>query len=75
MKWENKYIVFDAIDGPKVIQESLDTFGDEGWELATMITVAGEKIVAFLKRRHCIVEEKVDDKAEKLAKLWGNDGK
>ena len=32
MKWENQYIVFDVTKGPKVIIETLDTYGDEGWE-------------------------------------------
>ena len=32
MKYENTYVVFDVTKGPKVIIETLDTYGDEGWE-------------------------------------------
>ena len=75
MTYENKYVVFDVNKGPKVIVDSLNTFGEDGWELASLITVAGEKIVAFLKRGPLGEPEPVDENAEKLAKLWGNGGK
>ena len=29
MKYENTYVVFDVTKGPKVIIETLDTYGDE----------------------------------------------
>ncbi len=70
MKWENTYKVFEVSKGPKVIIESLNTYGEDGWECSSMVTVAGEKIVLFLKRK---IEEvaPVDKEEAKLSKLWG----
>jgi len=72
MKWENHYLVFDVNNGPKVIIENLNAYGEEGWELTSMINVAGENIVAFLKRRTDKDEEPVDKKKEKVKKLWSD---
>ena len=30
MKWENTYLVFELAKGPKVICETLDTYGNDG---------------------------------------------
>ena len=43
MKWENQYVVFDVTKGPKVIIETLDTYGDEGWECCSMLSIARER--------------------------------
>ena len=40
MKWENTYKVFEVSKGPKVIIESLNTYGEDGWECSSMVTVA-----------------------------------
>ena len=69
MKWENTYKVFEVSKGPKVIIESLNTYGEEGWECSSMVTVAGQNIVVFLKRK-IAEEEKVDKKEQQLNKLW-----
>ena len=69
MKWENTYKVFEVSKGPKVIIESLNTYGEEGWECSSMVTVAGQNIVVFLKRK-IAEEEKVDKKEQQLTKLW-----
>jgi|TARA_Y100001938_G_C8015114_1_gene392163 hypothetical protein len=69
MKWENTYKVFEVSKGPKVIIESLNTYGEEGWECSSMVTVAGQNIVVFLKRK-IAEEEKVDKKEQQLSKLW-----
>ena len=72
MKWENKYIVFDVTNGPKVVVETLDTYGNDGWELTSIIAVGGgERLVAFLKRRFDIVmpDPKGEEKS-KIAELW-----
>ena len=74
MNWENHFLVFDVTKGPKVIIEALDTYGAEGWECSTMITVGNTNIVAFLKRR-TDVEEIKDEAAEKISKLWATDKK
>jgi|TARA_B100000902_G_C27235615_1_gene877240 hypothetical protein len=71
MKWENQYIVFDVTKGPKVIIETLDTYGDEGWECCSMLNIAGTNIVAFLKRRILEKEESTED--AKLSKLWASE--
>lgn len=72
MKWENTTVVFDVSKGPTVIIESLNSRGDEGWELCSMLNVAGTKIVAFLKRR-VDAEEPVNKEEEKLSKLWSGE--
>ena len=71
MKWENQYIVFDVTKGPKVIIETLDTYGDEGWECCSILNIAGTNIVAFLKRRILEKEESTED--AKLSKLWASE--
>jgi hypothetical protein len=76
MNWENMYLVFDVTKGPKVIIEALDTYGEQGWECGSMLSVANTNIVAFLKRRTDEDEIVIiDENAEKLAKLWGNEKK
>ena len=72
MKYENTYVVFDITKGPKVIIETLDTYGDEGWECCSMLSVANTNIVAFLKRRVGGEEEPVDEESAKISKLWSN---
>jgi hypothetical protein len=71
MKYENTYVVFDITKGPKVIIETLDTYGDEGWECCSMLSVANTNIVAFLKRK-IGGEENVDEESAKISKLWSN---
>jgi|TARA_R100000149_G_C5874751_1_gene138507 hypothetical protein len=70
--WENKYIVFDVQDGPKTMIESLDTEGLEGWEVASIVSVAGNKLCAFLKKGTYIVEPTpAQEKEKEVLKLWG----
>jgi hypothetical protein len=71
MKYENTYVVFDITKGPKVIIETLDTYGDEGWECCSMLSVANTNIVAFLKRK-IGGEEPVDEQSAKISKLWSD---
>ena len=73
MKYENTYLDFEVSKGPKVIIESLDTYGNDGWECCSMLTVAGNNIVCFLKRRIDVEEEKTDKETEKISKLWSQD--
>ena len=73
MKWENTYLVFEVAKGPKVIIESLDTYGADGWECCSMLTVAGNNIVCFLKRRTDVEEDKGDDEQQKISNLWQQD--
>ena len=73
MIWENTYLVFDVTKGPKVIIETLNTYGEEGWECCSMLNVAGTNIVCFLKRRVDSEEEVVvDEQEEKISKLWAS---
>ena len=73
MKYVNTYLVFEVSKGPKVIIESLDTYGNDGWECCSMLTVAGNNIVCFLKRRIDVEEDKTDKETEKISKLWAQD--
>ena len=73
MKYENTYVVFDVTKGPKVIIETLDTYGDEGWECCSMLSIAGTNIVAFLTRRIGADEPTIDEESEKSSKLWSSD--
>ncbi len=75
MMWENTFLVFEVSKGPKVIIESLDNYGKEGWELCSMLLVAGNQIVAFLKRKVGDEEPKENKEEQKIAKLWSADGK
>lgn len=75
MIWENKYLVFNVTDGPKIMMETLDTWGKDGWEIATIIAIAGgEQLVAFLKKEvNLEAPDPEEGKKEKLKKLWGSD--
>ena len=48
--FDNKFMVFQVAEGPKIIIEALNTQGNDGWEAHSMITVGEDKIVVFLKR-------------------------
>ena len=66
-------MVFDVTKGPKVIIETLNTYGEEGLECCSMLNVAGTNIVCFLKRRTDSEEEVVvDEQEEKISKLWAS---
>ena len=71
---EHQYLVFDVAEGPKVIIESLNTYGKEGWELATMINVGADKLVAFIVRSNTTEAPGPEkSKTEKISKLWSSD--
>jgi len=72
MKYETTYLVFAVNNGPKSIVESLNSHGNDGWELKSMINVGGENLVAFLQRQ-TDVEKPKDKQQEKLKKLWSSD--
>jgi len=70
--WENKYVVFDVNDGPKTMIDALNLEGNEGWEVASIVSVAGNKLCAFLKRGNYTVEPTPDEeKKEEVLALWG----
>tara|TARA_R110000824_G_scaffold35603_6_gene111475 strand:+ start:17520 stop:17768 length:249 start_codon:yes stop_codon:yes gene_type:complete len=72
---EHEYLVFDVAEGPKVIIESLNTYGKEGWALSTMINVGADKLVAFIVRSHTTDSPDPEkSKTEKISKLWSSDG-
>lgn len=71
MKFENTYLVFEVSKGPKGIIDTLNTYGDDGWECCSMLIVAGSQIVCFLKRR-VDAEEPVNKEEEKISKLWSS---
>ena len=70
--WENRYIVFDVQDGPKTMTDVLNTEGADGWEVASIVTVAGDKLCVFLKRGNYIEEMTPEaEKKDEVLKLWG----
>ena len=40
MKWENTVLYFEISKGPNVIVDTLNTYGDDGWECCAMLSVA-----------------------------------
>ena len=71
--WEHTYVIFDVKKGPKVMKETLNTHGEEGWQLCSIINVGGEKLCAFLKR--CEEIESEDKSAEaksELLNIWSD---
>jgi hypothetical protein len=71
--WEHDYVVFDVSKGPKVMKETLNTLGQDGWQLAAVINVGGEKLCAYLKR--CEREDeptKTDAERKELLSLWSD---
>ena len=73
-QYENMYLVFQVAEGPKIIIESLNTYGKEGWEVKTMITLAGDKLVAFMTRESVIEAPDPANSAKKqLDSIWSAD--
>jgi len=72
-KWEHKFLVFDAVNGPKSVIDNLNTDGQEGWELATIISIGdGSHMIAFLKRALEIkMPDPTESKKADIARLWG----
>jgi hypothetical protein len=72
--YEHQYLVFNVSDGPKVINDSLNTYGAEGWQLTTMITVGGgEHLVAWIvKGANIEAPDPVKTKENKIAALWSS---
>jgi hypothetical protein len=52
MKYETQYLVFDVSKGPKTIVENLDTYGQDGWELKSMINVAFVRTLQVFHPQH-----------------------
>jgi hypothetical protein len=72
--FDNKYLVFQVAEGPKIIIESLNTQGKEGWEAHSMITVGEDTIVVFLKREATLNDpDPKKSEADKVAKLWADE--
>jgi|TARA_R110001592_G_scaffold200056_5_gene448856 hypothetical protein len=72
--YEHQFLVFNVSDGPKTINESLNTYGQEGWRLTTMITVGGgEHIVAWIVKDHALLApDPTKSEANKIAQLWSS---
>jgi len=46
--------------------------GVDGWEVASIVSVAGNKLCAFLKRGDYTIEPSpAEEKAEEVLALWG----
>tara|TARA_R100000008_G_C3430101_1_gene89211 strand:+ start:109 stop:345 length:237 start_codon:yes stop_codon:yes gene_type:complete len=71
--WEHTYVIFEIKKGPKVMKESLNTYGEEGWELCSVINVGGEKMCAFLKRCERVEDEdKSTQERNELLSIWSD---
>jgi len=71
MKWENMYLVFEVEQGPKVVIETLNTYGNQGWELTEILPIGEEQLVAFLKRRFDIImPDPKKAQVDKVKALW-----
>ena len=71
--WEDTYVIFDVKKGPKVMKETLNTFGEDGWQLCSIINVGGEKLCAFLKRcEEAITEDKSAEAKSELMSIWSD---
>ena len=70
--YEHQFLVFSVSDGPKVINESLNTYGKDGWFLSSIITIGGgEHLVAWMVKPNLIVAPNpAEAQAKKLANLW-----
>ena len=64
--------MFPVSDGPKVMTESLNTYGKDGWFLSSIITIGGgEHLVAWMVKPNLIVAPNpAEAQAKKLANLW-----
>ena len=70
--YEHQYLVFPVSDGPKVMTESLNTYGKDGGFLSSIITIGGgEHLVAWMVKPNLIVAPNpAEAQAKKLANLW-----
>jgi len=70
--YEHKYVVYSISDGPKVITESLNSYGQEGWQLSNMVTIAnGENLVAWMVKETEILDPNPKKSNEdKIKTLW-----
>lgn len=70
--WENKYVIFDVKGGPKTMIDTLNTEGNEGWELSSIVSITGEKLCAFLKKATYYPDPSPEEEEkEETLKLWG----
>tara|TARA_R100001244_G_C5153404_1_gene130028 strand:- start:782 stop:1027 length:246 start_codon:yes stop_codon:yes gene_type:complete len=71
--YEHTYVIFDVRKGPKVMKETLNTFGEDGWQLCSIINVGGEKLCAFLKRGEAAeIEDKSAEEKTELMNIWSD---
>ena len=69
--WEHDYVIFDVTKGPRIMKETLNTMGQDGWHLTAVINVGGEKLCAFLKRCEQVeTVSKSDQEKNELMNLW-----
>lgn len=70
-EYEHEFLVFDVAEGPKVIIESLNSRGRDGWQISTMINVGTDKLCAFIQRRKIIEDPNPQKSAQsKIDSLW-----
>lgn len=71
--WEHTFVIFDVNKGPKVMKETLNTYGEDGWQLTSIVNVGGVKLCAWLKRcERPEAEDKSHQQQKELLSLWSD---
>ena len=48
--YEHTFQMYNVKDGPKVMIEALNTLGQQGWSLSTVMNIGTDRLIAFLIR-------------------------
>ena len=48
--YEHTFQMYNVKDGPKVMIEALNTLGQQGWSLSTVMNIGTDRLIAFLVR-------------------------
>ena len=73
--YEHTFQMYNVKDGPKVMIEALNTLGQQGWALSTVMNIGTDRLIAFLVR-DTTKEEPNPQKADqdKITALWSATG-
>ena len=73
--YEHTFQMYNVKDGPKVMIESLNTLGSQGWALSTVMNIGTDRLIAFLVRdttKESPNPQKADQ--DKITALWSATG-
>jgi len=45
--YEHTFQMYNVKDGPKVMIEALNTLGQQGWSLSTVMNIGTDRLIAF----------------------------